>query len=408
MLRGMSQSAVVTGLEQMYGRSPVLLGPARVVCLGASITNGSSSTNAGTLAYPAMLGKLASERRIGRAVLARGFPGEAPSYIITQLADALATYPDLVVIGPDFGTNIVTECAGADGSVVTFYGQYVAQAAQMCRAAGVRILVCTTLPMGSTVTDPVTKAIGICRQRQWLLGVYTKLGVEIVDTYAEMLDQSTGYLNAAYDADGVHPNDAGHAVLGALIAAYVDAPAYNFQSIPMPAGVAGGLAVNPLNIGAAATGGASGWQASSLAGSTVGMTIADTIVNRVDATDLYAGRWHQLNLDGAGTPGTYRRGINSITCVALETLWVTFQAKSSGTGTASVFIWNGSTSAVISSITLVNGDPSITYSSRVQVPSGCTAIRLGLQGTITGGQNLNVLMGCYDLLRPSVYGTSVN
>lgn len=399
-----SVDSIRTGIpneDNKYGRSPIAVGPQKVVTLGASITNGSSSTNAGTLSYSPMLGKTASMQRIDRVVEFFGYPGQQADYIYGQIGTALAAKPDILILGPDFGTNGADSSAGTAGEVWTYYGYYVQACAKMCRAAGVRMIACATLPQG-VETANANVHIGIARQKQWLFSVGAKLGIEAIDTHTEMLDHTTGYLSTSYyaGADPVHPTDAGHAQLATLIANYLDAAPVSANQAKMlwPVAVGpSGLAPNPLNTGTTST----GW-ATTISPSTFTGTATHSLEARLSAADLPAGRWHKVNCDASAAGGTLRSGTSNIAVTPGETLWFYGWAKSDGTGTASVIVWNGSTNALASTIvTLTNGAASIPFSQRFTVPVGCTNIRLALNLVTTVGQNLNGYMGAYDVVRPS-------
>jgi hypothetical protein len=345
-----------------------------------------------------MLGKTASNRRIDRTVTNFGYSGQQASYIYSQLGNALAAKPDILLLGPDFGTNGADNSAGTSGEVWANYGVYIVLCAQACRAAGVRMIACATLPQAST--SSANTHIGIARQKQWLFGVGVKLGIEVVDTHSEMLDQATGYLSATYDSgDAVHPNNAGHAQLATLISNYLASAQEAVGKMPWPVAAGpGGLVANPLNIGA----NSNGWSLTALTGSTFAGTATDTHDNRVDADDLPAGRWHKVNCDASSAGGTLLRGTTSMTVVPGEVVWVYGWAKADGTGTASVVIYNSSAFAVAQTLlTLANGAASVPFSIRFTVPAGCTSLRPALSCVTTTGQNLNAYLGACDVVRPS-------
>jgi lysophospholipase L1-like esterase len=385
-----------TPVSQVYAdpasRAPITVGPVKVVTLGASITNGSNSSNAGTLSYSPMLGKTASNRRIDRVVANFGYPGQTASYIYSQISNALAVKPDLLILGPDFGTNSALASA-TDGYAE--FGQYVILAKLACRAAGVRMAACTTLPQGASSSATTHK--GIRSQNLWLTLMAAKLGVDVIDVHAEMLDQSTGYLSSSYDGgDGIHPNDVGHAKIGSLIATWIDA---NLTQIPWPVGVGtAGLTLNPLMLGTTST----NWNLT-ISPSTFAGTTTHSLDPRVDATDLPAGQWHKTNCDATSAGGALRTGCTSFAATAGETLLIFGYIKSAGTGTCSAIIWSvGSSSIAQTIVTPTNGAASVPFCLRYVVPTTGN-YSLGMNLVTTVGQNLTGWIGALDAIRVSSF-----
>ena len=388
------------GVDRSFSLSS--LGPARIVTLGASITNGSSSSNAGTTAYSPMIANSASHRIMLRQVVYKGHPGQSAPYIATQVQAALALKPDVLILGPDFGTNEASLSATYAGLAENYIAPFMDVLAA-CRAVGVRLVSCLTLPQGSEAADANTH-IGIRRQNAWLSQVATKLGVDVIDTYTPMISSSTGYLNTSYYASGadpVHPNDTGHAALASAMATWIGA---NLQQIPWPAGKGAiGLNANTLMTGAGTT--PDTWTVT-VSPSTFAGVRTNALAAPVDATDLPIGRWYSVNCDASASGhGTLYTGSAAFSVTPGETLIVFGYIKSEGAGIVRAITWNVTATGLHAILMQpTNEAASKPFFHEITVPTGCTSMRLALQITTTAGQVAKGYIGACDAIRPSDLG----
>jgi len=383
-------------------RESVIMGGRRVVTLGASITNGSSATNAGSTSYSVVAGRALDARRFDSVVPFFGYPGQNPAFIFSQLQNALDAKPDILVLGPDFATNGASNLTPS--TVHDLYGQYVIAAAKACAAVGVRLIVCMTLPQGSAAATANHDGIGVANA--WLLLVGRKLGLEIVDTYTALLDHQTGFMAAAFftSPDNVHPIDTGHAALAAALAAYINTePSPAVPPWPVCNSAAAGGLANPLMLGSGTT--IVGWN-NVVSPSTFAGTATYSTAARNDATDLPVGQWRTVRCDAASAGGTLRSGSPTIPVVAGEILLCVGYTKATGTGSGSVRLWNGSASNDVSNITgtIVNDAASIPFARRLTVPAGCSLVRLNANLITTVGQDLTVYLGAANVFRVGQYG----
>jgi lysophospholipase L1-like esterase len=380
--------------------SSLRVGPEKLVVLGASITNGSSASNAGTTSYTPRLKEFVSPLKIEVPAIRAGYPGQRASYIYSQLPAALALRPDILITGPDFGTNGGGEVT--QSNVYELYGQYVISTANDCRAAGVRYIACKTLPKGANVAIEQPDHDGVRIQNQWLDMVARRLGIEVIDTYTPMIDPATGLLAAAFDGgDGIHPPDAGHTQKATTIGAYLQATTTSI-ALPIGYGVSG-ITANPLMLGGGAA--PTAWT-TTVSPSTFSGVRTNAFESPIDATDLPIGRWYSVRADASsGGHGVLRTGTATFAVTPGEELIFCGYVKSEGTGSVSAAAWNVSASAVAAALGVpTNGGPSVPFWVRLVVPAGCTSMRLILSLTTTSGQNVKGYIGAADVFRPAMLG----
>lgn len=391
-----SVRALVSRDGNLYGRSAAM-SLLKIVTLGASITNGSSATNAGTTAYSPLIGSTGNQAKWIKQVPYFGYPGQKATYIVDQVATALAENPDILILGPDFGTN---GAADADADLSAAYIQPLLAVYAACRAAGVTMLACLTLPQGSGQTDAATHR-GIRKQNVWLSTTAPKLGIGVIDTHSPVLDNATGYLSASLHSDNIHPNDTGHALIAAAIVAHLNTA---ITAKPWPVGGgACGLNLNPLMVGVGTT--PDSWTVT-VSPSTFAGTRTNALEARVDATDLPVGRWYKVICDASVSgAGALRTGTFTFNVTAGEKLLFLGWLKATGAGVVSAEIWNVQTSASAGRLALAtNGAASVPFASIVTVPAGCTSMRLALQISTSAGQTATGYIGACDVIRPGDLG----
>lgn len=197
-------------------RQDSFIGGRKWAIVGASITNGSSSTNGSTDSFAAMLGKIAGMqyvRKYSELILA-GVPGETSTQIAARTAAQIANGAQGLIIPPDFGTN------SADTISISQFKTDFQAMVGYARAAGIPVVACTTLPRSSSASAALKDGI---RLRNLYIRLWcSQNGVPVADCHDALVDTTTGYLSATYDSgDGTHPNDLGHTLIASTIAAVI-------------------------------------------------------------------------------------------------------------------------------------------------------------------------------------------
>ncbi len=182
--------------------------PPKVVCFGDSITK---------RGYPAELARL-----LGVEVVNAGVGGNTTTAALRRLqADVLAQHPTHVVIF--FGTNDSRLDAP---KVHVPVDRYVAQLRQMitaCSALPARVVLCTLPPINPEpyfqrhAPEPFAAAGGLAAvlgtYRDAVLALGRELNLPVVDLH-QLLVAHPAWLSP----DGVHPTDAGNAIIARLVA----------------------------------------------------------------------------------------------------------------------------------------------------------------------------------------------
>jgi lysophospholipase L1-like esterase len=89
--------------------------------------------------------------------------------------------------------------------------------ADLARAHGIRVVLCALVPANRYHWSPEVKpAPKIAALNQWLQAYAARHRLGMVDFHSPMVDADQG-LKAAFSEDGVHPNDAGYAVMQPLV-----------------------------------------------------------------------------------------------------------------------------------------------------------------------------------------------
>jgi lysophospholipase L1-like esterase len=169
--------------------------PARFIVIGASISVGSSASSYAQ-GYVQVL-----QRNFTEAVC-----NDSSGYNTT--ADSVNLLPEILAHQPGTALLIIGANDLTFGYPATqWQSQYSTLVAQL-QANGVKVKHC--LPTPETTTDE--RAL-----RTWILASYPSK--DVIDTWTPLLSGAYS-LNSAYNSgDGVHPNDAGHLLLGQTIRA---------------------------------------------------------------------------------------------------------------------------------------------------------------------------------------------
>ena len=199
---------------------PPAPGEARVVFLGDSITDS--------------WGRKYSKFFPGKPYINRGISGQTtPQMLIRFRPDVIALRPAVVVILA--GTN---DIAGNTGqTTLEAIEDNLTSMAELARANGIRVVLASLLPVcdyikPQTPRRPPEKIIAL---NAWMKNYAAKNGLIYLDYYSAMLDDKK-MLRQELTYDGLHPNDAGYAVMAPLaekaIAAALHRPAPRARAKP--------------------------------------------------------------------------------------------------------------------------------------------------------------------------------
>lgn len=380
-------------------RIPSLFNGGRVVgWVGASITNGSSASNAATRSYRAMARNIVGSAYISGASLLAAYPGQTSSYILGQMPSMLSSSPDVVVIGPDYQTN----SAGNAFTLAQMQADFIA-AVDLSRASGATVVACTNLQRGSGTSAGTMSLVGI--YNLWLREYCGRHGIPLADTYAATVDPATGYLLAAYDSgDAVHPNDAGHLALAQAISPVLRSAIPLGPWPVMAPDISVGMLSNPLMAG---TSGSvpSGWldYNGSYAGTRTFTSTAPS------GGDLPAGQWLNMSLNGASGTGYRNFATTNLSgwSVGDELLLCAYVKCSDPIGTGlKVQFLDQTTAAATGGVRLDSpGVPTIgPVISRFTVPAGVTSLKLSLTGAVSAGQNITFSIGAVQVYNLTTLG----
>ena len=175
-------------------------GEARVVFLGNSITE----------AWAPRFGALFP----GKPYIGRGIGGQTtPQLLVRFRQDVVQLHPRVVVILA--GTN---DIAGNTGpSTLEMIEANMASMAEIARANDIRVVLCSVLPVYDYPWRPgLTPAPKIIALNAWLRDYARAHGHTYADFHTAMAD-ARGGLPPALATDGVHPTDAGYAIMAPIV-----------------------------------------------------------------------------------------------------------------------------------------------------------------------------------------------
>ncbi len=178
----------------------------RVVFMGDSITDGWNKKEGRF--FP------------GKPYYDRGISGQTtPQMLIRFRPDVIALKPKVVVILA--GTN---DLAGNTGPIAVQATEDNLQSmAELAKANGIQVVLSSVMPVcdyirPQTARRPPEKIIEINR---WMKAYAEKNGFVFLDYYSAMLDDKD-MLKQELTGDGLHPNDAGYAVMAPLAQKAID------------------------------------------------------------------------------------------------------------------------------------------------------------------------------------------
>jgi lysophospholipase L1-like esterase len=150
----------------------------------------------------------------GKAYINRGISGQTtPQMLIRFRPDVIDLHPLAVVILA--GTNDIAGNTGPE-TVAEIEGN-LASMAELAEANKIRVVFASVMP----VCDYIRPQTGrrppaeIVEINAWLKNYCAANGLTYLDYYSAMLDEK-GMLKRELTFDGLHPNDAGYAVMGPL------------------------------------------------------------------------------------------------------------------------------------------------------------------------------------------------
>jgi len=179
---------------------PPAPGEQRVVFMGDSITDG----------WGRHYGKFFP----GKPYVNRGISGQTtPQMLVRYRADVIALQPKAVVILA--GTNDIAGNTGPE-SIEEIEG-YLTSMTELAQANGIKVILSSLTPVcdyirPQTERRPPSEIIAL---NAWIKNYCAKNGLVYLDYYDSMLD-GNNMLKKELTYDGLHPNDAGYAVMGPL------------------------------------------------------------------------------------------------------------------------------------------------------------------------------------------------
>lgn len=320
----------------------------RVVFLGDSITQGSdqASTNFRGTAWPLV----ASLRSAGRIVHVKnaGVSGNTTQ----NMLDRFDT--DVTPLAP----AVVSILAGTNDSAPATFAAWTAQITALVakvRSIGAVPILATVPPTALAVWRQQT----VQRQNMFLRNFANRNGTTLVDFFALLADPITGGYKSAYYNDGIHPNAAGYAAMGAL---------YNDVVTPTLPAYAPAIAyddADPFNL------------------------VHGGCFTAASGTALPAG-W----IDNAGTPAGSTISYTSDATVPGQMLQVT-QAGTTGVRQINRMLYMGATtlsSAVAAGATSLTLPARADYRGVLWIGSGATAEVVRILSSSGGGPQTETLV----------------
>jgi lysophospholipase L1-like esterase len=186
--------------------APLAVGENRVVFLGDSITDGWHFNQAGGSFF-------------GKPYINRGIGGQTTPHLLLRFRqDVIGLKPKVVVILA--GTN---DIAGNTGPMTLEQTEdNLASMADLAAANHIRVVLCSVLPAFDYPWKPgLTPAPKILALNAWIKAYAAEKGYVYVDYHTAMKDERDG-LPVKLSEDGVHPSDAGYAIMAPLAEAGIE------------------------------------------------------------------------------------------------------------------------------------------------------------------------------------------
>ena len=159
-----------------------------------------------------------------------------------KASQILARVPDVIALGP----RIVTVLSGTnDLSSTTFasWSASIQSTASQLRAAGIRVVLCTIPPQGTTTYLSTT-----ITWNNWLRHYALSNGFDLLDFFTLLVDPATGMYKSGYDSgDGLHPSQTAHIVIANYVVASLSTTsAFSPIQARLNTGDTANLIANPL------------------------------------------------------------------------------------------------------------------------------------------------------------------
>jgi lysophospholipase L1-like esterase len=152
----------------------------------------------------------------GRPYLGRGISGQTtPQMLLRFRQDVIDARPKAVVILA--GTNDIAQNTGP--ITLEQIAANIASMAELAKANGIRVLLCSVLPANYFGWRPQIEVKGPIPALNLLIRRYAeKNGLVYVDYYSAMVDEKKGMRDGlSDDKDGVHPNRTGYKVMEPIV-----------------------------------------------------------------------------------------------------------------------------------------------------------------------------------------------
>lgn len=143
-----------------------------------------------------------------------GIAGQTTDQMLARFdSDVISHHPDIVIILG--GTNDMLRVANPTTD-------NIAAMAARAMAVGIHVVLCTLPPIerwsaGVTITDAATGNAAVAAFNQSLKTLASAYGYTLADYHVAMV-LADGSANDALFEDGIHPNDAGYAVMAKVLA----------------------------------------------------------------------------------------------------------------------------------------------------------------------------------------------
>ena len=365
-------------------RSSALGGGRLWVFAGDSITNGASSSNITVDSYRVLTCNFVGSHKVSPTSINAGVPGDRSDQLLNRLSSIMALGPEaaFVLIGTNDANQLVP---------LTTFQNNIMTIASRIKSYGIPLVIGTVPPRDSATSAAIH--LLIAQYNIWLRLWAPRNGIKLVDVNAALTDKTTGYFSATYaNADGIHPNDAGHIEIAKALTS-----AINEMIMDQPWPVNGpqpgvGMLTNPLMTGSPAT----SWAIN--AG--IGSGIAGVQGVSPASDGLPYGQWSTLTMDGTTTAGSRYLLAPATGFAANDKILICGYIKSSDTsGTGlSINVLNSSTGVPVVPApvtTLKTGLPGpIMKTFTIPAsPPGASNLRIGIGQSVSVGQNITAYVG---------------
>jgi len=150
----------------------------------------------------------------GEPYINRGISGQTTPQMLVRF------WPDVVALGPKVvvilaGTN---DIAGNTGpTTMEAIEDNLMAMTELARANGIRVVLATLLPVSDAIQPQTTRRPPeeIVELNQWIKDYATENGIVYLDYYSALIDDQKMF-RKELTFDGLHPNDAGYAVMAPL------------------------------------------------------------------------------------------------------------------------------------------------------------------------------------------------